>query len=414
MGTFQDAEVDRRRLLTISPFVSRLPITGGMRRVHYLNRGLASAGWEVHQFSHTSIRRNDAPIGKTFEIQSNYTETTFFNPFIGFSNRFLRQLGAPQISATLLPRMALQRRWLEDAFFAHQVVMIEHPFLFDMIDPYLGPHHFLVLDAHNVESDLYPFEPQLSVLNNHVRRALFDLERRAVRRADLILSCSREDKEVFAARFDVEADRIHVAPNGTDLASARAFSAGERLEAKRKLNIDGIAAIFVGSRWPPNMEAAAEIVRIAPSRPEITYIIAGAAGSHIEGQVPPNVRITGFVKELEPYLAASDVALNPMLSGGGSNIKLFDYLASGLPVITTAFGARGVEDPAGLAITISPVDAMPETIAAIAMAADYESHRLVARMMAEKDCSWDKIASVVSNNIIDFLKPSSAKAINKS
>ncbi|MDR7104034.1 glycosyltransferase family 4 protein [Croceicoccus sp. BE223] len=379
--------------------MSRLPITGGMRRVHYLNRGLASAGWEVHQFSHTSIRRNDAPIGKTFEIQSNYTETTFFNPFIAFSNRFLRQLGAPQISATLLPRMALQRRWLKDAFFAHQVVMIEHPFLFDMIDPYLGPHHFLVLDAHNVESDLYPFEPQLSVLNNHVRRALFDLERRAVRRADLILSCSREDKEVLAARFDVEADRIHVAPNGTDLASARSFSAGERLEAKRKLNIEGIAAIFVGSRWPPNMEAAAEIVRIAPSRPEITYIIAGAAGSHIEGQVPPNVRITGFVKELEPYLAASDVALNPMLSGGGSNIKLFDYLASGLPVITTAFGARGVEDPSGMAIVAAPVDFMPDMIIQTVSATNHEIRCLSARKLAESHYGWNGIAEAASNKI---------------
>ncbi len=51
--------------------------------------------------------------------------------------------------------------------------------------------------------------------------------------------------------------------------------------------------------------------------------------------------VTGPVKETFPYFAAADVALNPIQTGSGSNVKIFEYLAARLPVISTLFGARG-------------------------------------------------------------------------
>jgi glycosyltransferase involved in cell wall biosynthesis len=52
---------------------------------------------------------------------------------------------------------------------------------------------------------------------------------------------------------------------------------------------------------------------------------------------------TGRVPAVKPYFAASDAGLNPVTLGAGSNVKIFEYLASRLPVISTAFGARGTE-----------------------------------------------------------------------
>ena len=40
-------------------------------------------------------------------------------------------------------------------------------------------------------------------------------------------------------------------------------------------------------------------------------------------------------------LAVADIALNPMAAGGGSNLKLVEYFAGGVPVVSTEFGARG-------------------------------------------------------------------------
>ena len=58
-----------------------------------------------------------------------------------------------------------------------------------------------------------------------------------------------------------------------------------------------------------------------------------------------NVLLLGQIsneEKLELY-HISDVALNPMLSGSGTNIKMLDYMAAGLPVITTPVGARGLD-----------------------------------------------------------------------
>ena len=42
-------------------------------------------------------------------------------------------------------------------------------------------------------------------------------------------------------------------------------------------------------------------------------------------------------------LAASDLAVNPMFSGSGTNLKILEYFAAGLPVISTPQGIRGLD-----------------------------------------------------------------------
>ena len=37
-----------------------------------------------------------------------------------------------------------------------------------------------------------------------------------------------------------------------------------------------------------------------------------------------------------------DFGLNPMEQGSGSNIKIFEYAAAGLVIVSTPFGVRGV------------------------------------------------------------------------
>ena len=39
----------------------------------------------------------------------------------------------------------------------------------------------------------------------------------------------------------------------------------------------------------------------------------------------------------------SDFAINPMFSGAGTNIKMLEYMAVGLPIISTGFGTRGLK-----------------------------------------------------------------------
>ncbi|MGB9938731.1 glycosyltransferase [Methanosarcina sp.] len=57
-----------------------------------------------------------------------------------------------------------------------------------------------------------------------------------------------------------------------------------------------------------------------------------------------NVIFLGRVsdEEKQALYRAADIALNPMTSGSGTNIKMLDYMAAGLPVISTPVGARGL------------------------------------------------------------------------
>jgi Glycosyl transferases group 1 len=51
--------------------------------------------------------------------------------------------------------------------------------------------------------------------------------------------------------------------------------------------------------------------------------------------------VTGRVAQIEPYFAAADFAINPMFSGAGTNVKMADFIAARLPILSTEFGARG-------------------------------------------------------------------------
>ena len=83
-----------------------------------------------------------------------------------------------------------------------------------------------------------------------------------------------------------------------------------------------------------------------PQLPQVQFVMGGTHGDAFPShEVPDNVVFTGQVIERvkRTLLAAADVALNPVLHGSGTNLKVIEYLASGVPVVSTAFGVRGLE-----------------------------------------------------------------------
>jgi glycosyltransferase involved in cell wall biosynthesis len=77
----------------------------------------------------------------------------------------------------------------------------------------------------------------------------------------------------------------------------------------------------------------------------------------LEGKNPPEIShpnyITGFVENLPEYIAAADIAVAPLLKGGGTKIKILEYMACGKPVVTTTKGAEGISVQNGIDILIS-------------------------------------------------------------
>ena len=227
-----------------------------------------------------------------------------------------------------------------------QVVVFSHPWVFPLVSDALRADHVVIYDAQNVEGYLRaqllnpkdPIEAQL------LERVCAD-EQALGERADWIVTCSHEDLQRFFRVYGFSPQKMRVAPNGV-MAYATSKTR-ERQDCRSALGLatDQTIAIFLGSAYGPNREAAHFIVaELASAMPAIRFVIAGGVSAEFV-RLPENVIATGNLSEAqkEDWLAAADFALNPMFSGSGTNIKMFDFMASGLPVITTAIGARGIE-----------------------------------------------------------------------
>ncbi|MAG50318.1 hypothetical protein CL621_01595 [archaeon] len=103
--------------------------------------------------------------------------------------------------------------------------------------------------------------------------------------------------------------------------------------------------------------------------------------------IPKNVRLYGKVsnEKLKQIYKAADIAINPMFSGSGLNIKMLDYMAAGLPVISTEVGARGLKIENDKELIICKSDQFKEKIEFLFDNVElYEQLRKNARKIVEK------------------------------
>jgi glycosyltransferase involved in cell wall biosynthesis len=161
-----------------------------------------------------------------------------------------------------------------------------------------------------------------------------------------VLASSAEDAARLRALYRLPAARVRIIPNGVDSSAIRFVAPSERRALRERLRLEQPLALFVGSWHAPNVVAAREILRIAAEVPEVKFAIVGSVGIPLQQEVrPDNVELFGVVADelKEALLAVAAVALNPMLAGSGTNMKMLDYLAAGVPVVSTAVGVRGLD-----------------------------------------------------------------------
>jgi glycosyltransferase involved in cell wall biosynthesis len=100
---------------------------------------------------------------------------------------------------------------------------------------------------------------------------------------------------------------------------------------------------------------------------------------------PANVLLVGRVSdaELRVWLAAADVGLNPMVSGSGTNLKMLEYAAAGVPILSTPFGGRGGILEAGRHYRAAEIADFPRALGELlAPAATEERASMVAQARA--------------------------------
>ena len=148
-------------------------------------------------------------------------------------------------------------------------------------------------------------------------------------------------------RIDKE---IYVIPNGVDTNHFSIPTCIEKEKLQKRLGYaENKLIIFPAPRnFRSNVlaiEFMYEVMKILQTKtPKLILLITG--GGPIVGKPPANVRYIGKVKNYADYLKAASVAVSPYPSGspyGGARNKVLEYLACGLPTVSTKEGIQGVE-----------------------------------------------------------------------
>ncbi len=230
------------------------------------------------------------------------------------------------------------------------------------------------------------------------------LERHLLRESDVVFACSREDAASFVADHRIDASKIVVVPNGVDIEAVRPPAPDEAAAARGRLGLSAgrPACFFIGSYHPPNLEAVEMIVgELAPRLGGADFLVAGKVCEAFAGRaVPSNVRLLGLVDEADKaaLFHGCDVALNPMTSGSGTNLKMLEYLASGMPVATTAHGARGLDLEDGReAMVAAPGEFRQRLEQLLGDGAMRGRLAEAGRAHAVSRFSWDAIAGTVAD-----------------
>jgi glycosyltransferase involved in cell wall biosynthesis len=361
--------------------------------------GHLGPAWRIDSVSLT-IQRSDLPVPRKRTIVSPlWTDWRSRDPLSLGWMVALGRLGYPQVFsqhvASVWPHRRL-RRLLSRA----DVVVVAPPYHAEWVRRHTPAGTPVVLDEHSIEADMYPPRGAWSRV---ITREIDRVERAAIRLADLVLVTSAEDGAACRARGAAD---VAVVPNGVDIARFAPVDAARRAQLRCELGLPaGGLAVFVGSGHPPNIAAVGALEARAQkfAAAGIAVLAVGRSSQgrpHVAGVIH-----RGEVVDVVPYLQAADVALCPLLTGSGTSLKTVEYLAAGLPLVSTAVGVRGLGVRDGVEAEVCDLDDFAARAAAlVADPARAATIGAAARQLAEERYSWTAVGGMARDALQRVVK----------
>ncbi len=233
-----------------------------------------------------------------------------------------------------------------------RAVHVMRLYLAPVINPFLRTQQpdrpFLVLDldddevvSHERLAALYDAagDPGTAWATRAEARKYRDFATRYLPAFDRVAACSAHDARRLSESFPDA--RFTVLPN----------SIGPLVRPPRPAAHDALRLLFVGTLgYLPNTDAALFLCHeVLPALRRLTgraivIELAGAGDTTALRDLAriPEVTLHGYVEDLAPLYAATDMAVVPVRAGGGTRIKILEAFAYGVPVVATSLAAEGI------------------------------------------------------------------------
>jgi glycosyltransferase involved in cell wall biosynthesis len=379
-------------------------VSGGKLRLH----GLYSRVADQFQVRFVNLAPSHLP-RHVRELGTDFSEELVpkSQAFLELEQRLQDSLSASVEDLTAALHPASTPQWLEaiDSLARRADLMVcSHPYALPALR--MVSRTAFVYEALNVEADL-----KADIYGPHqwaVDR-VSALEGHAVRDAALVTACSAQDRERLRSLYQ-RADNasLIVVPNGIDVGATPLRDAERTARRRSALSMKRPLALFMGSAHGPNIDAAQIIMKAAAELPEVDFLILGSVCSVVQTwALPGNVGLAGVVNDTEKanWLEVCDVGLNPVISGSGTNLKLIEYAAAGVPVVSTDFGARGLGFASGREYVSATGDAFARGVGAALGFAPAERKLLAhnARRRVEAEADWAPIANTYAQALKQVL-----------
>ncbi|MSO20681.1 MAG: glycosyltransferase [Acidobacteria bacterium] len=179
-------------------------------------------------------------------------------------------------------------------------------------------------------------------------------ELRVAKKFDALFTCNVEEQRLLQSFLNVNDKQAHSATNRH---GPRIYSGLRTAVTVASYTFPGgprtpDSLLFVGNfNHPPNRQAIEyfcsqvlpEIRRLRPQA-KLTVVGANAPSDLMKKYTTADgVSFTGQVPDIRDPLGSHAIFVAPILTGAGVRVKILEAFASGIPVVSTPFGAEGLE-----------------------------------------------------------------------
>lgn len=335
------------KILMISPDLNYPPIYGGRIRRYYILKHLSKDN-DVTLLAFINSKEDFKNIEgikeycKAIETVQRVSNSRKDYWFTRFRDAFLRRIAFYPENIISFYQTEMKKK-IKDLISKnhYDLVLIEYW--------YMGQYAEIcgnipkVLDEVDVEYIRYKRMYQIE--KNPVKKSEFysgwirtkKYELKFIKKFDRIIAVTPQDKQVLER--EIPSLNISVIPTCVD---------PDYIKPSKMPN-NSKDLIFIGSYGHyPNVDGVLYFCRdifprILREVPDAhLYIVGPYAPEEILNLVSRNVTVTGFIKDVRPYISRS-ISVVPLRIGSGIKGKIIEAMGLGSPVITTGIGAEGLE-----------------------------------------------------------------------